>query len=160
MKRYRESFVLIFVMLLIGGGIHWMQQEGWMPDEIADASYTGHSPLQQAVTRLEVIARHTHDYLNGYLAGSEWGTALPREAMQEEINQLQYEYEKTEEEVRQVYPKGSQIDSLCGEFYFGFEVLQGGLTRNDQELLSDAHEIFHRLDDEMFRHSQRDELIP
>lgn len=157
MKRYRESLILILVMILVGGGIYLLQEQGWLPDEPADASFTGESPLQNAVSQLEVIARHTHDYLNGYLSGSKWGTALPLEAMQEEIDQLQYEYEMLEAEINRLYPKGTQLDSLFGEFFFGFEVLQGGLTRNNPELLSDAHEIFHRIDAEIFHHPQEDE---
>lgn len=160
MKRFHESLILILVMLLVGGGIYLLQAQGWLPTGAADAGYTGRSPLQQAVSRLEVIARHTHDYLNGYLAGSDWGTALPQDAMREEIDQLQYEYELVEEEVNRLYPKGSQLDTLFGEFFFGFEVLQGGLTRNDQQLLSDAQEIFQRIDYGVFKHRSGDPLFP
>jgi hypothetical protein len=147
-------------MILVGGGIYLLQEKGWIPDAPANPSFAGQSPLQNAVSQLEVIARHTHDYLNGYLAGSEWGTALPQEAMLEEIDQLQYEYEMIEEEVNRLEPKGTQLDSLFGEFFFGFEVLQGGLTRNNKELISNAHEIFHRIDYEIFHHQQGDELTP
>lgn len=158
MKKYRETVVLVFVMILVGGGIALLQG-GVFQGEMRNGIYSGVGSMQTFVTDLEQIARYAHDYLNGYLSGSGWGTVLPTELMQEEMERLQIQYERIAEMVSFLYPTDHHLEPLFYEFYQGFAQALEGLQQNNLEILLKAHQSFHQIDYEIFQHRRRDDPV-
>lgn len=155
--KFSESLMLILVMVVIGGGIYCLQSSEAVIGSGTDSVLTLQGPIRNCVKELEEVAAIVHDYLNGYLSGSDWGTALPPHIMKEEIERLKLKYRLADELAIGLYPEGSRLDPVLGEFYLGFMLAEEGLKNKDTKTLLKAHDIFHRLDYEVFRHKRRSE---
>lgn len=151
--------ILILMMIVMGGSFQLFKTQGSIGYEISKSSFFGRSPLKNSLLNLEQIARFSHDYLNGFLCGENWGTVLSEDQMKEEMEQLYFRYELEEEMISYLYPQGMEVDPLFHEFRSGFELVIEGLEKDDKELLKQAHEIFHRIDYDIFHHSSIDKLI-
>lgn len=159
MNKYRETLILIVLIIIVGSGTHFLQVRGIIPEgDNLDSPIITQSSLKDSIIKLEQIARISHDYLNGYVSGPEWGTALPEDVMKEEIEQLYIRYDLVREMVEYLYPYKSGLENLLSEFDRGFALAKKGLVNSDQELLKKAHKIFHHLDYEVFEHKWTDDI--
>lgn len=158
MKKYNETLILILVMCLLGGCLHLLQVRGVIEVDESTGAFTGPGPMNNSISQLEQICRITHDYLNGYLSGSDWGTVLPEEVMKEEIAQLQFKFQLVDEMVTYLAPQGAGVYPLIEKFRVGFAKAEEGLATGDIELLTEAHRIFHAIDYDVFDHQWGDEV--
>lgn len=144
---------MVLIAALVGGGIYVIQNRG-----VFGASIFKQSELSKSLKDLEQIARLSHDYLNGYICGSDWGTALPEDAMKEEANSLQSQFEIVHQSLVLLYSDDKLPTALLEDFRNGFGRLQEGLAGRDMTVLKEAHKIFEKIDYGYFHHKWGDDV--
>lgn len=162
MKKYKETLIFLFVLIILGAGLRMLElREVTISDISVDKlsnPVVTDKAVMNAITQLEQIARIGHDYLNGYVCGMEWGTALPPDLMVEEMDNLKFKFRLVDNLLAQNYADRKNLDLLLEQFRLGFAYFETGINEDDLKKLQEAHRIFHKIDYEIFDHTWFDDI--